>query len=72
MATAARKVELTVGEVIEVDGKRYEVVTDRNGDLTLEPPITTMSELDRRWGTEPASQDEFDRLTADDPRDDEG
>jgi hypothetical protein len=31
-----------------------------------------MAELDRLWGTRPASQEEFDRITADDPTDDEG
>ncbi len=72
MATAARKLDLEVGELVEIDGKRYEVVTDRNGDLALEPPITPISELDRSAGTEPASEQEFQHLSEGMPADDEG
>lgn len=65
--------ELKVGEVIEVDGQKLEVVPMRDGTgLVLEPAITTMAEIDRELGGEPVSQEEFDRLTADLPRDDEG
>jgi DNA-directed RNA polymerase specialized sigma24 family protein len=31
---------LQVGELVEIDGRRYEVVPDGEGDLTLEPAIT--------------------------------
>lgn len=71
MATAMKK--LDVGEFVEVDGRRYEVVPDRQGGLTLEPPITPVSELYAERGWEPASEEEFRRLTADDaPADGEG
>ncbi len=72
MATAVKKLELEVGEVIEVAGRRYEVVPDREGNLILEPAITPISELDELWGTKPASAEDFERLTADDPTDGEG
>lgn len=73
MAVAAKKLDLHVGEVVEVDGRRYEVVPDKTGGLTLEPPITPAAELYAQRGWEPASQVDFDRLTADDaPADDEG
>lgn len=72
MATAVKKLDLTVGELVEVGGRRYEVVSDRRGGLTLEPPITPMRELDARWGTKPAPAEDFERLTADDPTDGEG
>jgi hypothetical protein len=72
MATAVKKLDLAEGELIEVAGRRYEVVPDREGNLVLEPAITPMAELDERWGTEPASAADFERLTADDPSDGEG
>jgi hypothetical protein len=72
MATAVKKLQLEVGEVIEVAGRRYEVVPDRQGNVILEPAIRPMAELDELWGTKPASAEEFDRLTADDSTDDEG
>jgi len=73
VATVIRKVDLKVGELIEIDGKKYEVVPAANGDgIDLEPPITPMAELDRLWGTRPGSKKEFDRLNADLPNDGEG
>ena len=72
MATAVKKLDLAIGEMVEVGGRRYEVVPDRVGGLTLEPPIKSMAVLDAEWGTSPASTEDFERLTADDPTDDEG
>ncbi len=63
---------MAIGEMIEVGGRRYEVVPDRVGGVTLEPPIKPMAELDKEWGTSPASTEDFERLTADDPTDGEG
>jgi hypothetical protein len=72
MATAVKKLKLGVGEVIEVAGRRYEVVPDRQGGLVLEPAITPMAELDARRGTKSASAEDFERFAADIPYDDEG
>lgn len=73
MATAVKKLDLQEGELIEVAGRRYEVVPDREGGLVLEPAITPVSELYAKRGWEPASEDDFKRLTADDaPGDGEG
>lgn len=72
VAVAARKLDLTVGELVEIDGRRYEVVADRAGGVTLEPPITPASELHAERGTKPASVQEFERLSAETPFDDEG
>lgn len=66
MATAVKKLDLTIGELVEVGGRRYEVVPDRQGGLTLEPPITPVSELYAERGWAPASEEDFKRLTADD------
>ncbi len=73
MATAVKKLNLTIGEVVEIAGRRYEVVPDREGGLTLEPPITPVSELYPERGWEAAPEEDFRRLTADDePADGEG
>lgn len=64
--------KLTVGDLVEVDGRRYEVVPTREGELTLEPPITPMDELHAIDGTTPASAEDFERLSGDVPYDDEG
>lgn len=72
MATAVKKLDLKVGEFVEIDGRRYEVVPDRAGGVTIEPPITPVSELDARRGTKPASAEDFERLTAGFPSDGEG
>jgi hypothetical protein len=72
MATAVRKLDLAVGELIEVAGRRYEVVPDRQGDLILEPAIIPMAELHAERGTKPASDEDFERLASDIPFDDEG
>ena len=66
MATAVKKLDLAVGELIEVAGRRYEVVPDREGSLILEPAITAVSELYPERGWEPASEEDFKRLTAGD------
>lgn len=72
MATAVKKLDLTIGELVEVGGRRYEVVPDRAGGLTLEPPITPVSELEEKWGTKPASAEDFERVAGDFPTDGEG
>jgi hypothetical protein len=55
IATAVKKLDLKVGELIEVAGRRYEVVSDREGRVILEPAITPVSELYPQRGWEPAS-----------------
>ncbi len=72
MATAVKKLDLEVGELIEVAGRRYEVVPDREGSLILEPAITPVSELHSKRGTKPASTEDFERISAGVPYDDEG
>lgn len=72
MATVVKKIELEIGEIVEVGDRRYEVVPDRQGGLTLEPPITPVSELEEKWGTKPASAEDFERVAGDFPTDGEG
>jgi len=72
MATAVKRLDLTVGELVEIAGRRYEVVPDREGGVTIEPPITPAAQLHARRETRPASAEDFERLSADVPHDDEG
>jgi len=64
---------VTVGDVVEIAGRRYEVVPDREGGVTIEPSITPAAELHAQRGTKPApSAEDFERLSADVPYDNEG
>jgi hypothetical protein len=72
LATAVKRLDLTVGELVEVNGRRYEVVPDREGGVTIEPSITSVAERHSQRGTRPASAKDFERLSADIPFDDEG
>jgi hypothetical protein len=72
MAIAVKRLDLTVGEHLEIAGRRYEVVPDREGGVTIEPPITPVAQLHAQRGTRPASKEDFERLSADVPYDDEG
>jgi hypothetical protein len=61
MASAAKRVEAEVGDLVEIEGRRYDVVPDEAGGVALEPAITvTAAELDRRHGTRPATREEID------------
>jgi hypothetical protein len=72
MATVVKRLDLTVGELVEIAGRRYEVVPDREGGVTLEPPITPAAELHAQRGTKPAPVADFERLSVGVPHDDEG
>ena len=66
------KVQLAVGDLVEIEGRRLEVELDRQGFPILETPTTPMAELHQRRTTQPASAEDFERFTADLPIDDEG
>jgi hypothetical protein len=71
MAVAAKK--LSIGDVVEIDGRRYDVVPDKAGGVTLEPAITkTLDEIHAEHGGRRLSSDEFDDLFGDLPSDGEG
>lgn len=72
MATAVKKLDLHVGELVEIDGRRYEVVPDKTGGLTIEPPLTPISELYEKRGMKPASSEDFERIAGDLQTDGEG
>jgi hypothetical protein len=61
MAVAPKKLDVHVGDLVEIDGRRYELVPDKQGGLTLEPAVgVTVAELDERHGTRPATQQEIE------------
>ncbi len=71
MAVAAKK--LAIGDLVEVDGRQYDVVSDKAGGVALEPAITVFAdELHARHGTRPATEAEIDEFFGDIPRDGEG
>ena len=73
MAVAAKKLDVSIGDVVEIDGRRYDVVSDKEGGVTLEPAITVSAEeLHARHGTRPVTQEEFEELFGDLPSDGEG
>ncbi|HVY77883.1 MAG TPA: hypothetical protein VG898_05195 [Solirubrobacterales bacterium] len=45
---------------------------DKTGGLTIEPPITSISELYEKRGMKPASPEDFERIAGDLPTDGEG
>lgn len=68
-----KHIDVTIGDVVEIDGRKYDVVSDKQGGVALEPAITIFAdELDAREGTRPVTQEEFDELFGDIPSDGEG
>lgn len=56
----AKKLEVGVGDVVEIDGRRYDVVPDKQGGVTLEPAITkTVEEIRAEQGGRALTDTEF-------------
>jgi hypothetical protein len=71
MAVVAKK--LSIGDLVEIDGRRYDVVSDEAGGVALEPAITqTVAEIHAELGTRPLTRDEFDDHFGHLPSDGEG
>ena len=71
MAVTAQK--LRIGQLVEVDGRLYDVVSDKEGGVTLEPAITVSSdEIIARTGGRRATPEEFQAWFGDIPSDGEG
>jgi len=71
MAVAAKR--LAIGDLVEVDGRQYDVVSDRAGGVALEPAITqTVQELRAEQGGRPLTREEVDELFGHLPRNGEG
>jgi hypothetical protein len=73
MAVTAKKLDVTIGDVVEIAGRRYDVVSDKEGGVTLEPAITmTVDEIRDEQGGRALTSEEFDELFGDLPSDGEG
>jgi ribosomal protein S4E len=73
MAVTAKKLDVGIGDVVEIEGRKYDVVSDKHGGVTLEPAITkTVAEIHAQHGTRPLTTEEFERHFGDLPSDGEG
>ena len=73
MAVAAKKLDVRIGDLVEIEGRKYDVVSDKHGGVGLEPAITkTVAEVHAEHGTRPMTPDEFERHLGDLPSDGEG
>ncbi|MEV4419979.1 hypothetical protein AB0L40_08385 [Patulibacter sp. NPDC049589] len=73
MAVAVKKLDVHVGDVVEIGARRYDVVADPSNGVALEPVITrTVAEIQDELGLRPLSAREFDEQFGDLPVDGEG
>jgi hypothetical protein len=73
VAVAAKKLDVKIGDLVEIDGRRYDVVSDKAGGVALEPAITkTVAQLRAERGGRPLTAEEFEELFGDLPTDGEG
>jgi hypothetical protein len=73
MAVSAKKLDVAIGDVVEIDGRKYDVVSDKHGGVALEPAITkSVAEIHAQHGTRPLTVEEFARHFGDLPADGEG
>lgn len=71
MAVAVKK--LSIGDLVEIDGRRYDVVSDKAGGVALEPAITqTVADIHADLGTRPLTSEEFEAHFGHLPSDGEG
>ena len=73
MAVEVKKLDVRIGDVVEIDGRRYDVVSDKGGGVALEPAITrTVAEIHAEHGGRPLSSEEFEQIFGELPSDGEG
>lgn len=73
MAVAAEGLDVRIGDLVEIGGRPYDVVSDKAGRVALEPAITkTVAELRAERGGRPLTGQEFDELFGDLTSDGEG
>jgi hypothetical protein len=73
MAITAKKLDVSIGDVVEIDGRLYDVVSYKEGGVTLEPAITmTVAEIHAAHGGRPLTDEEFERHFGHLPADGEG
>jgi hypothetical protein len=73
MSVAAKRLDVKIGDLVEIEGRKYDVVSDKNGGVALEPAITkTVAEIHAEHGERQLSSEEFERLFGELPTDGEG
>src|SRR5262245_7313032 len=72
MAVAVKKLDVRVGDVVQIADRRYDVVSDKSGGVALEPAISkTVDELHAERGARALTGEEFDKHFGDLPSDEE-
>ena len=73
MAVIAKKLDVKIGDVVEINGRKYDVVSDKHGGVALEPAITkTVAEIHAEHGERRLTSEEFEELFGEIPSDEEG
>lgn len=73
MAVTAKKLDVRIGDLVEIDGRKYDVVSDKHGGVALEPAITkTVAEIHAEHGERQLSREQFEELFGHLPSDAEG
>jgi hypothetical protein len=73
MAVTAKKLDVKIGDLVEIEGRKYDVVADKQGGVALEPAITkTVAEILAEEGLTPLFKEEFEEQFGDLPSDGEG
>lgn len=73
MAAEVKKLDVLVGDVVEIDARRYDVVSDSSSAVALEPVITqSVAEIQDALDLRPVSASEFDTQFGDLPVDRDG
>jgi hypothetical protein len=73
MAVAAKKLDIKIGDLVEIEGRQYDVVSDKQGGIALEPAITkTVAEILAEESLTPMSKEEFEEQFGHLPSDGEG
>ena len=72
MALTAKKLDVEI-DLVEIAGRKYDVVSDKHGGVALEPAITKpVAEMLAEEGPTPLSKEEFEEQFGDLPSDGEG
>jgi hypothetical protein len=73
MAVEIKKLDVKIGDLVEIGGRRYDVVSDKAGGVALEPVIAqTVAEIHAELGTGQLTSDEFEEHFGRLPSDGEG
>jgi len=73
VALTAKKLNVKIGDLVEIEARKYDVVSDKHGGVASEPAITvTADEILAGHGLRPLTPEEFEEDFGDLPSDGEG